>query len=108
MKECKFNSAAECEEPSQCAKCGWNPHVAARRIQKVRQKKASRPTMRIDPKAIGCSFCLGSGLLQGEDGTFLIDHVARDKFLLLKDGWDVTLFRFPCCPQCGRLLAEKV
>lgn len=107
MASCKFNSGIECGEPSSCAKCGWNPQVAAVRVEKAKKKRSARPKMRIDPKAIGCSVCLGSGLLHSEDNAAVLSHVAKDKFCVQKEGWDFPMFHFPHCPKCGRPLTEE-
>ena len=34
---CFFNDCVSCMEHSECARCGWNPVVAMRRVEKVRE-----------------------------------------------------------------------
>ena len=43
MVFCKFTSNVDCkEEDRRCDKCGWNPEVKARRVEKIREKMTRR------------------------------------------------------------------
>lgn len=34
--DCRFNKGVMCEMRSKCNKCGWNPAVSERRLEKLR------------------------------------------------------------------------
>ena len=36
--ECKFNGFVECRSMNRCEKCGWNPKVKNRRLEKIEEK----------------------------------------------------------------------
>ena len=39
--ECKHNHGVGCENQTKCAACGWNPAVAQRRLQEIREARAN-------------------------------------------------------------------
>lgn len=39
---CPFNGAVVCADQTCCARCGWNPKVAEKRLHKFKQKKIIR------------------------------------------------------------------
>ena len=41
-KECKFNLYVDCEEQDKCSKCGWNPQVQKKRIEKIKLKEEAK------------------------------------------------------------------
>lgn len=36
---CKFNFFVDCGEQDKCDKCGWNPEVYKKRIEKIKAKE---------------------------------------------------------------------
>lgn len=36
--KCQHNQWIECLKPESCAKCGWNPEVAQRRLEEIKEK----------------------------------------------------------------------
>lgn len=47
---CKFVPIVGCADLKGCQDCGWNPDVAARRKNKLREDFAPKPSMEIQPK----------------------------------------------------------